>query len=85
MRSWRRQGSAGAFSGGVAVLLLGLSLVQSVSAQSVCPAAQTPQNLTQPEYHDQAEAEEGFMKALVQSFLHTVQPRDLPIGLCHHS
>lgn len=81
MRSWRRQGSAGAFSGGVAVLLLGLSLVQPVSAQSVCPAAQTPQNLTQPEYHDQAEAEEGFMKALVQSFLHTVQPRDLPIGL----
>ncbi|KAM8859058.1 prominin-2 isoform 2-T3 [Spinachia spinachia] len=70
--------------GGAAVLLLWLSraLAQSVPPQSVCPAAAAPLSLTQPKYQQTAkeDASVGFMAALVQSFLHTVQPNPFPKG-----
>ncbi|KAM6922140.1 prominin-2 [Lycodopsis pacificus] len=80
---WRWQGSAGALRAVVAVLLLRLSLAQSVPPQTVCPAAASPQSLTEPQYQHTAEedASVGFMAALVQSFLHTVQPNPFPKDL----
>ena len=92
VRGWRWQGSAGAFRAALGVLLLGLSLAQSVPPQLVCPAAANPQSLTQPRYQDPPEEDngEGFMAALVQSFLRTVQPNPFPEGqsvvlLTHHT
>lgn len=84
MRGWRWwQGSAGVFRAGVGVLLLGLSLAQSVPPQGACPTAVAQQSLTQPKYEDTEEqdAGAGFMAALVQSFLHTVQPNPFPEDL----
>ncbi|XP_044069096.1 prominin-2 [Siniperca chuatsi] len=82
MSGWRWQGSAGVFRAGVGVLLLGISLAQSVPSQTACPAAAAPQSLTQPHYQDTAESTSvGFMAALVQSFLHTVQPNPFPKDL----
>ena len=75
----------GGFRAGVGVMLLGLSLAQPVPGHAACPTAVTPLNLTQPEYQDTAAEDTiaGFMSALVQSFLHTVQPRPFPKGECH--
>lgn len=83
MSGWRWQGSAGAFKAGVGVLMLGISLAQSVPPQNVCPAAAAPHSLTQPQYQDTADNDTstGFMAALVQSFLHTVQPTSIPESL----
>uniref|UniRef100_A0A8C9Y3W9 Prominin-1-A-like n=1 Tax=Sander lucioperca TaxID=283035 RepID=A0A8C9Y3W9_SANLU len=83
VRGWSWPGSAGTFRAGVGVLLLGLSLAQSVPPQPVCPAAAAPQSLTQPQYQDTAKVDAGvgFMAALVQSFLRTVQPNPLPKDL----
>ncbi|XP_031697091.1 prominin-2 isoform X2 [Anarrhichthys ocellatus] len=80
---WRWQGSGGALRAVVGVLLLRLSLAQSVPPQTVCPAAASPQSLTEPQYQHTAEedASVGFMEALVQSFLHTVQPNPFPKDL----
>ncbi|XP_070772118.1 prominin-2 isoform X2 [Enoplosus armatus] len=80
----RWQGSAGAFRVGVGVLLLlGLSLAQSVPSQTACLAAAAPQNLSQPKYQSTAEEDTsvGFMAALVQSFLYSVQPNPFPKDL----
>ncbi|XP_068578924.1 prominin-2 [Cebidichthys violaceus] len=81
--AWRWQGSAGALRAVVGVLLLRLSLAQSVPPQAVCPAVAAPQSLTQPQYQHTVEedASVGFMAALVQSFLHTVQPNPFPKDL----
>ncbi|TNN71786.1 Prominin-1-A [Liparis tanakae] len=67
----------------VALLLLRLSLAQSAPPQTACPAAVAPKSLTQPQYQHTAEedASVGFMAALVQSFLHTVQPNPFPEDL----
>lgn len=81
MRGWRWQGSAGAFRTAVGVLMLGLSVAQSVSPETVCPAAAAPHSLTQPQYQDTADPSVGFMSALVQSFLNTVQPNPFPKDL----
>ncbi|KAM7385625.1 hypothetical protein PAMP_001700 [Pampus punctatissimus] len=80
MRGCRWRGSAGAFRAGVGVLLLGISLAQSIPPQGACPAAADLQSLTQPQYWDTEEQDNGvgFMAALVQSFLHTVQPNPFP-------
>ncbi|KAK9541582.1 hypothetical protein VZT92_001614 [Zoarces viviparus] len=81
---WRWQGSAGALRAAVGVLLLlRLGLAQSVPPHTVCPAAASPQSLTEPQYQHTAEedASVGFMEALVQSFLHTVQPNPFPKDL----
>lgn len=76
-----RQGSAGAFRAGVGVLLLGLSLAQTVPQHAACPAAVAPQNLTQVQNQDTEEdTTAGFMASFVQSFLHTVQPKPFPVG-----
>lgn len=81
---WRWRGSGGAFGAVVGVMLLGLSLAQSVPRQAACPAAVAPLSLTQPEYQGTEEdTSVGFMSALVQSFLHTVQPKPFPKGECH--
>ncbi|KAM7408753.1 hypothetical protein PAMA_002471 [Pampus argenteus] len=83
MRGWRWRGSAGAFRAGVGVLLLGINLAQSVPPQGACPAAAALQSLNQSKYWDTAEQDTGvgFMAALVQSFLHTVQPNPFPQDL----
>ncbi|XP_053188901.1 prominin-2 [Scomber japonicus] len=82
MRGWRWQGSVGPFRTGVGMLLLGLSLAQSVPPQGACPEAAAPQSLTQPQYYkDTTSQDTGFMKAVVQSFLHTVQPNPFPEDL----
>ncbi|XP_056292200.1 prominin-1-like [Pseudoliparis swirei] len=80
-RGQRGQGGAGAFRAAVAVLLL--SLAQSAPPQTACPAAVAPKSLTQPQYQHTAEEDTsvGFMAALVQSFLHTVQPYPFPQDL----
>lgn len=79
---WRWRGSGGAFGAVVGVMLLGLSLAQSVPRQAACPAAVAPLSLTQPEYQGTEEdTSVGFMSALVQSFLHTVQPKPFPKDL----
>lgn len=82
MRNWRWRGSTGAFRASVSALLLGLSLAQSVSPNNDCPEVLAPQSLWQPQYQDSADEEStvGFMAALVQSFLHTVQPNPFPQG-----
>ncbi|XP_035519867.1 prominin-2 [Morone saxatilis] len=83
MRGWRCRGIAGAFSASVGLLLLGLSLAQSVPPQTTCPAAVAPQSFAQPYYQNTAGEDTivGFMSALVQSFLHTVQPKPFPKDL----
>uniref|UniRef100_A0A8C2Z0F9 Prominin 2 n=1 Tax=Cyclopterus lumpus TaxID=8103 RepID=A0A8C2Z0F9_CYCLU len=74
VKARRGQGSAA-----TVVLLLRLSLAQSVPPHTVCPAAAAPHSLTQPQYqHTEEDASVGFMAALVQSFLHTVQPNPFP-------
>ncbi|XP_059179877.1 prominin-2 [Centropristis striata] len=80
--SWRWQGSAGAFRATVGLLLLGLSVAQSISPQS-CPAAAAPQALVQPHYQDTEgkDSSAGFMAPFVQSFLNTVQPNPFPKDL----
>lgn len=85
MRGWRWQGCTGTFRACVGVLLLGLSLAQSASPNTACPAAVAPQSLSQPQYQGTAADDnvEGFITALVQSFLHTVQPNPFPQGQCH--
>lgn len=85
MKCWRWYGSAGVLRAGVGVLLLGLSLAQSVPPQTACPAAAAPQSLTQPQYLDTAKEDPGvgFMAAVVQSFLNTVQPKPFPKGQRH--
>ncbi|XP_005743918.1 prominin-2 [Pundamilia nyererei] len=62
--------------GVVGVVLLGLSLTQPVLSQTSCKADVAPQNFTQPHYHNTAKnnSKTGFMSAIVQSFLHTVEP-----------
>ena len=76
---WRWPSRAGV---GVLLLLLGLSLAQSDPPYAACPAVMAPHSLTQPQYQDTAEENgiTGFMSALVQSFLHTVQPNPFPKG-----
>ncbi|XP_070834327.1 prominin-2 [Chaetodon trifascialis] len=83
IRGWPWQGSAAVFRAGVGVLLLGLSLAQSVPPRATCPAAAAPHSLTQPHYQDTAGEGTivGFMAALVQSFLRTVQPNPFPKDL----
>ncbi|XP_010735887.3 prominin-2 [Larimichthys crocea] len=77
-----RQGNAGAFRAGVGVLLLGLSLAQTVPQHTACPAAVAPQNLTQLQNQDTREdTNAGFMASFVQSFLHTVQSKPFPVDL----
>lgn len=83
MKTWRWQGIAGLFRVEVGMLLLGLSLAQSIPPQDACPKAMALQNLTQPQYQDTTSQDTGFMTALVQSFLHTVQPNPFPEGQCH--
>ncbi|XP_063347590.1 prominin-2 [Pelmatolapia mariae] len=69
--------------GVVGVVLLGLSLTQPVLSQTSCKADVAPQNFTQPHYHDTAKnnSKTGFMSAIVQSFLYTVQPNAFPSDL----
>uniref|UniRef100_A0A669B3W7 Prominin-1-A n=1 Tax=Oreochromis niloticus TaxID=8128 RepID=A0A669B3W7_ORENI len=69
--------------GVVGVVLLGVSLTQPVLSQTSCNADVASQNLTQPHYHDTAKnnSKTGFMSAIVQSFLHTVQPNAFPTDL----
>ncbi|KAF3708254.1 Prominin-1-A Prominin-like protein 1 [Channa argus] len=79
MRSWTWGSSTGALRAGVGVMLLGLSLAQSVPPQSSCSAAVAPQSLTQPQYQNIAQdTSAGFIAPLVHSFLHTVQPNPFP-------
>uniref|UniRef100_A0A3B4WH53 Prominin 2 n=1 Tax=Seriola lalandi dorsalis TaxID=1841481 RepID=A0A3B4WH53_SERLL len=78
MRGWRWRGSAGGLRTLVGVMLLGFSMAQSVPPQTACAAAVTPQSLPSPQYQDTGNTDEGFMAALVQSFLHTVQPNPFP-------
>ncbi|XP_040906134.1 prominin-2 [Toxotes jaculatrix] len=80
MTGWRCWGSAGALRASVGVMLLGLSLSQSVRPQAACAAAAAPQSLTQPQYQDTIgeETGAGFMAALVHSFLYAVQPNPFP-------
>lgn len=84
MRGWRWQGSGAALRAGVGVLLLGLSLAQSVPPHTACPAAAAPHSLSQPQYQDTAGEDTivGFMAPLVQSFLQAVQPNPFPKGQC---
>uniref|UniRef100_A0A8C4EMY8 Prominin 2 n=1 Tax=Dicentrarchus labrax TaxID=13489 RepID=A0A8C4EMY8_DICLA len=67
----------------VGLSLLGLSLAQSVPPQTTCPAAVAPQSFAPPHYQGTAGEDTivGFMSALVQSFLHTVQPKPFPKDL----
>ncbi|MEQ2218558.1 hypothetical protein XENOCAPTIV_004991 [Xenoophorus captivus] len=62
------------------MLLLGLSLARSVSAQLTCQAAEAAQNLTQPHYNNTANKNTNadFLMPFVQSFLYTVQPHPFP-------
>uniref|UniRef100_A0A3B4VL67 Prominin 2 n=1 Tax=Seriola dumerili TaxID=41447 RepID=A0A3B4VL67_SERDU len=79
MRGWRWRGSAGGLRTLVGVMLLGFSMAQSVPPQTACAAAVTPRSLPLPQYQDTGNnTGEGFMAALVQSFLHTVQPNPFP-------
>ncbi|XP_029963108.1 prominin-2 [Salarias fasciatus] len=79
-----RQGCSGAVEAMalLLLLLLGLSQAQSVPQQTAC-ASSTPQSLKQPQYQNttQEDTGVGFMAALVQSFLHTVQPNPFPKDL----
>ncbi|XP_068183415.1 prominin-2 [Antennarius striatus] len=80
MRGCSQWSCTGLFS--VGLLVFGFSMVQSVSSDSTCPAAEVPQNLNQPQYHDTAKDDGmGFITNLVQSFLHTVQPNPFPEDL----
>lgn len=81
--SWRWQGSGGAFRAAVGVLLLGLSLAQSVPPHAACPAAAAPQSIPQPQYQDTEKDVMGFLSGFVHSFLQTVQPNAFPKGQCH--
>ncbi|MED6236017.1 hypothetical protein ATANTOWER_003245 [Ataeniobius toweri] len=65
------------------MLLLGLSLARSVSAQLTCQAAEAAQNLTQPQYNNPANKNTNadFLMPFVQSFLYTVQPHPFPEDL----
>ncbi|KAI4813157.1 hypothetical protein KUCAC02_024505 [Chaenocephalus aceratus] len=79
--SWRWQGSGGAFRAAVGVLLLGLSLAQSVPPHAACPAAAAPQSVPQPQYQDTEKDVMGFLSGFVHSFLQTVQPNAFPKDL----
>ncbi|XP_026165708.1 prominin-2 isoform X2 [Mastacembelus armatus] len=84
IRRW--QGSHGAFRAGVEVMLLGLSLAQSVLSQAPCLAAEVPKNFTQPRYRNiTLDPSVGFMAPLVHSFLGTVQPKPFPGDLIQKS
>uniref|UniRef100_A0A667Y7L1 Prominin 2 n=1 Tax=Myripristis murdjan TaxID=586833 RepID=A0A667Y7L1_9TELE len=78
----RCQGGAGAFRAAVGVLLLGFSLAQSTVPQPQCPKGVAPHSLNQPHYLNNSAVDTGvgFMKDIVQSFLHTVQPNPFPQG-----
>uniref|UniRef100_A0A667YAG2 Prominin 2 n=1 Tax=Myripristis murdjan TaxID=586833 RepID=A0A667YAG2_9TELE len=82
-RCWRCQGGAGAFRAAVGVLLLGFSLAQSTVPQPQCPKGVAPHSLNQPHYLNNSAVDTGvgFMKDIVQSFLHTVQPNPFPQDL----
>ncbi|XP_056148016.1 prominin-2 [Lampris incognitus] len=81
MRGRWRRGSSGSLMSGIGLLLF--SLAQSTSAQAHCPIGGGPRDLTQPKYQgDMAEdTGVGFMSAIVQSFLSTVQPNHFPEDL----
>ncbi|XP_061601189.1 prominin-2 [Cololabis saira] len=78
---WRCR--AGGLGGAVGLMLLGFIFIQSVHPGAACSAALAPKNFTPPQY--QATAKEnpgvGFLAALVQSFLNTVQPNPFPQDL----
>lgn len=80
MEIFENMRSAGAFRAGVGLLLLALSLPQSVPAQGACPPGAVPQNLEQPQYQDPVTVDSAFIASFVQSFLHTVQPKAFPTG-----
>lgn len=65
------------------LLLLGLSLARSVSAQHTCQAAEGAKNLTQPQYSNvgKKNTDATFLTPFVQSFLYTVQPHPFPKDL----
>lgn len=65
------------------LLLLGLSLARSVSAQHTCQAAEGAKNLTQPQYSNAGKknTDATFLTPFVQSFLYTVQPHPFPKDL----
>ncbi|KAK2824269.1 hypothetical protein Q5P01_021444 [Channa striata] len=68
-----------ASTAGVGVMLLGLSLAQSVPPKASCSAAAAQQNLVQPKYQNMTkDSSAGFMAPLVHSFLHSVQPNPFP-------
>uniref|UniRef100_A0AAQ4PJ95 Prominin 2 n=1 Tax=Gasterosteus aculeatus aculeatus TaxID=481459 RepID=A0AAQ4PJ95_GASAC len=83
VRGHRSRGGAAALVAAAGVLLLRLSLAQSVPPPTACPAAAAPGGLTQPEYQKTAKEDGsvGFMASLVQSFLRTVQPNPFPEDL----
>lgn len=81
MEIFENMRSAGAFRAGVGLLLLALSLPQSVPAQGACPPGAVPQNLEQPQYQDPVTVDSAFIASFVQSFLHTVQPKAFPTDL----
>lgn len=85
VRGHRSRGGAAALVAAAGVLLLRLSLAQSVPPPTACPAAAAPGGLTQPEYQKTAKEDGsvGFMASLVQSFLRTVQPNPFPEGQWH--
>uniref|UniRef100_A0A669AV02 Prominin-1-A n=1 Tax=Oreochromis niloticus TaxID=8128 RepID=A0A669AV02_ORENI len=65
---------------GLESLLLIHQRLEQLHSPSTCNADVASQNLTQPHYHDTAKnnSKTGFMSAIVQSFLHTVQPNAFP-------
>ncbi|KAM9847637.1 prominin-2 [Aulostomus maculatus] len=83
MAAWGQQRVDRAPRAALGIFLLGLTLAQSVNLQPSCSSAEAPLSLTQPQYQDTAEMNSGagFMTAVVQSFLHTVQPKPFPEDL----
>ncbi|XP_029377525.1 prominin-2 [Echeneis naucrates] len=79
MRGWSCSVRTGGLGTLVGLMLLEMSLAQLAPPHTACGAAAAPQNLTQPHYQDSGrDNSSGFMAALVQSFLHTVQPKPFP-------
>ncbi|CAB1343377.1 unnamed protein product, partial [Coregonus sp. 'balchen'] len=75
-RVWRLGGCVGPVLAWIGALFLGSSLAQPPPAS--CPTGVPPSNLSQPQYQSIPGADTGFMSAVVQSFLHTVQPNPFP-------
>ncbi|KAK6293386.1 hypothetical protein J4Q44_G00357120 [Coregonus suidteri] len=78
-RVWRLGGCVGPVLAWIGALFLGSSLAQPPPAS--CPTGVPPSNLSQPQYQSIPGADTGFMSAVVQSFLHTVQPNPFPKDL----